>query len=379
MKKYLNPNEYGNLLFDKNEINAVSEVIESGKIFRYSDDKTSIADKFESMLKNMVKTNYALGVNNGTSGLITALSCLDLKNNDRVLVSSYTFLATALAVKAFNATPIPIEIDLNLGLDLEDLEEELKKGCKAVIVVQLQGRCFDLEKVKNLVHKYNAILIEDSCQALGAKNKTKYAGTIGDIGVYSFQQFKQLSCGEGGAVVTDSEQLYTKMRNYVDMGAERDLFPSWNGDTVLFGQNYRIDNIKSAIICEQLKKFDNIIKLQTDAREYIMKNINSKNIHNSVYPEGDTGMNIILLLDNETSFEKLKEKADSKDIEIRKMWNGLYFDNNLFKKNKLDDFSLRGKALDKTRNIISRMAVISIPPTITNDTCNTIIKLINEV
>ena len=91
------------------------------------------------------------------------------------------------------------------------------------------------------------------------------------------------------------------MRNYVDMGAERDLFPNWNGETATFGQNYRIDNIKSAILCEQLKKIDHIIKLQKNARNYIMKKLTFKNVLNSVYPKGDTGMNIVLLLPSKVS------------------------------------------------------------------------------
>lgn len=198
---YINPNEYGSLYFDNKEENAVLNVLKNEKIFRYASDKVSTTDKFEEMLKKKVNCKYALGVTNGTSGLITALIGCDVKAGDRVLVSSYTFLATALAVKCLEAIPIPLNIDLQNGFDLQDLEEELKKGCKAVIVVQLQGRCFDLSKVKCLLEKYNVKLIEDSCQAFGAKIKDEYAGTIGDVGVYSFQQFKQVSCGEGLSLI----------------------------------------------------------------------------------------------------------------------------------------------------------------------------------
>ena len=207
---YINPNEYGSLYFDNKEENAVLNVLKNEKIFRYASDKVSTTDKFEEMLKKKVNCKYALGVTNGTSGLITALIGCDVKAGDRVLVSSYTFLATALAVKCLEAIPVPLNIDLQNGFNLQDLQEELKKGCKAVIVVQLQGRCFDLSKVKCLLEKYNVKLIEDSCQAFGAKIKDEYAGTIGDVGVYSFQQFKQVSCGEGGAVVTNNKTIYKK-------------------------------------------------------------------------------------------------------------------------------------------------------------------------
>ena len=376
---YINPNEYGSLYFDKKEENAVLNVLKNEKIFRYASDKVSITDKFEKMLKKKVNCNYALGVTNGTSGLITALIGCDVKAGDRVLVSSYTFLATALAVKCLEAIPVPLNIDLQNGFDLQDLEEELKKGCKAVIVVQLQGRCFDLSKVKCLLEKYNVKLIEDSCQAFGAKIKDECAGTIGDVGVYSFQQFKQISCGEGGAVVTSNKTIYQKMRNYTDMGAERNLFPNWNGNDVLFGQNYRMNNIMAAILCEQLKKVDDIILKQQKSRNYILSNVKLNNLINSVDPNGDTGMNILLLLNSKEEFNNVKEIGDKQNIEVRRMWNGLYFENELFKRNKLTDVDLKNNSCSKSKELVDRLAVISIPPILNKEDCNKIIDFLNEI
>ena len=376
---YINPNEYGSLYFDNKEENAVLNVLKNEKIFRYASDKVSTSDKFEEMLKKKVNCKYALGVTNGTSGLITALIGCDVKAGDRVLVSSYTFLATALAVKCLEAIPIPLNIDLQNGFDLQDLEEELKKGCKAVIVVQLQGRCFDLSKVKCLLEKYNVKLIEDSCQAFGAKIKDEYAGTIGDVGVYSFQQFKQVSCGEGGAVVTNNKTIYQKMRNYTDMGAERNLFPNWNGNDVLFGQNYRMNNIIAAILCEQLKKVDDIILKQQKSRNYILSKVKLNNLINSVDPNGDTGMNILLLLNSKEEFNNVKEIGDKQNIEVRRMWNGLYFENELFKRNKLTDVDLKNNSCSKSKELVDRLAVISIPPILKKEDCNKIIDFLNEI
>ena len=376
---YINPNEYGSLYFDNKEENAVLNVLKNEKIFRYASDKVSTTDKFEEMLKKKVNCKYALGVTNGTSGLITALIGCDVKAGDRVLVSSYTFLATALAVKCLEAIPVPLNIDLQNGFDLQDLEEELKKGCKAVIVVQLQGRCFDLSKVKCLLEKYNVKLIEDSCQAFGAKIKDECAGTIGDVGVYSFQQFKQISCGEGGAVVTSNKTIYQKMRNYTDMGAERNLFPNWNGNDVLFGQNYRINNIMAAILCEQLKKVDDIILKQQKSRNYILSKVKLNNLINSVDPNGDTGMNILLLLNSKEEFNNVKEIGDKQNIEVRRMWNGLYFENELFKRNKLTDVDLKNNSCSKSKELVDRLAVISIPPILNKENCNKIIDFLNEI
>lgn len=380
MNKIINPNEYGSLLFDEKEEKAILNVLrnKSEKIFRYSSANESKVDEFEKKLKDFVNVKYALGVTNGTSGLITSLIGCGIKQGDRVLVSSFTFLATALAVKAVGGIPIPIEIDLKYGLDINDLEEQIKIGCKAIIVVHLQGRCYDLSKISKIAKANNIYLIEDSCQGFASKNKTKYAGTIGDIGVYSFQQFKQISCGEGGAIVTNNKNLYNRMRNYQDMGSERVLFPNWNGKEVLFGQNYRMNNLTGAILVEQMKKLEKMLKKQHESRNYIMSKITSNKVLNSIYPEGDTAMNILILFDKEEDFNRLKELEDKTHIEIRKMWSGVYYDNNLFKTNKLTSLDLKGKECIKTKDIVSRLGVISIPPILTKEDCNKIIDYINK-
>lgn len=377
--KIINPNNYGGLLFDEKEKKAIEKVIDNQMIFRYGSAEKSVVDIFEEELKHIVGTKYALGINNGTAGLITALVGIGIKPGDRVLVSSFTFLATALAVKILGAIPIPIEIDIHKGLNKEDLETELKKGCKAVIIVQLQGRCYDLKNTKKLIHQYNAVLIEDSCQSFASRYKKEYSGTIGDIGVYSFQQFKQITCGEGGAIVTDNEEYYHRMRNYSDMGSERELFPNWNSEKTLIGQNYRMNNIAGSILIEQLKKLDTILKKQQQSRNYIISKINNKRIINSSDPSGDTGMNILIQLDSKEHFNNVKTLGINSGIEVRRMWNGLYYDNDLFKREKLTAMDLKGKECINTQNIIDKMAVISIPPILGINECNKIIEFINKI
>ena len=377
--KVINPNNYGGLLFDEKEKQAISKVIDEQMIFRYATNGKSAVDVFEDNLKQIVGVKYALGISNGTAGLITALVGVGVKSGDRVLVSSFTFLATALAVRALGAIPIPLEIDIYDGLNIEDLEIELKKGCKAVIVVHLQGRCYNLKTVKELVHKYGSFLIEDSCQSFASKYHDEYSGTIGDVGVYSFQQFKQITCGEGGAIVTNNQEYYNRMRNYSDMGSERDLFPNWNTNSALMGQNYRMNNLSGSILIEQLKKLDIILDTQKKSRDYILGKINSKRIINSCDPSGDTGMNVLIQLDSYEDFDRVKKMGIDNGIEVRRMWSGVYYDNDLFRREKLTALDLKGKECIKTKKIIDRMAVISIPPILGMHECNQIVEFINKI
>lgn len=374
---YINPNEYGSLFYDKLEKEYLSNVIDSKRIFRYSKTDFPYVKLSEEKICNIVDSDYCLAVTSGTSALKAALVGIDVKPNDRILISSYTFLATALAVVALGAIPVPLEINEKTGIDLDDLKTEIKKGCKAIIVVHFQGRCFDLTEVKKITDEKNIYLLEDACQAFGATYKNKYAGTFGDIGIYSFQQFKQISCGEGGALVTNNEKLYNRMRNYTDMGSVRERFPTWNNEEALFGENYRMNNLNGAVLYAQLEKMPKIIELQKKSRNRIMKKLTGiTNIINSLDTQGDTSMNILIKV-NDT--EKTINMGKEQKIELRHMWSSIYYDNDLFKKNNLTALDIKEKECTKTYELISKMLVISIPPNLTKAKEEKIINLILEL
>ncbi len=376
----INPNEYGSLLFDEKEKEYLNNVIYARRIFRYSKTKYPYASMCEERIKELVGSNYCLMTTNGTSSLKSAFIGANVKKGDRVLISSYTFLATALAAIAVGALPVPIEIDLNHGVDVKDLENQIKIGCKALVVVHFQGRTFDLREVKKICETYNVVLIEDACQAFGAKYKDKYAGTFGDIGVYSFQQFKQITCGEGGCVVTNNELIFNRMRNYADMGSTRNRFPSWDSDEALFGENNRMNNLCAAVLYAQLEKLDRIISKQKQSRKNILKKIsNIRNILTSKDSDGDTCMNIVIILNDKKFKEKAINIGKEYNIELRNMWPSLYYDNELFRKYKLTSKDLKNKECIYTRKLIDKMLVISIPPILTNNDELKIASLIQTI
>ncbi len=382
-KRYINPNEYGSLLYNYKERSAVSKVLKSTRIFRYSTSKYPFVRQFEKQVENKFKVNYCLGVINGTAGLVTALKGIGIKTGDKVLISGFTYISTALAVILCGGIPIPMELDLSSGIDKNDLLHEIQKGeCKAVIVTHLQGRCFNLARLHALLKENNIFLIEDACQGFGSQCDGVFAGTFGDVGVYSFQQFKQISCGEGGAVVTNNEKIYNTMRNYSDMGSVRDHFPNWNDSTCLVGENYRMTNISGAILFEQMKKFDRMVKSQHLKRRYIMQALQDRvtSIISSQCPDGDTAMNILLTINNPNDFSNIKMLAKEKyNIEARKMWSGMYFENELFRKQKLTDIDLKKHECTKTKMIINKLIVLSIPPKLSYKNANKIIDFIIEL
>lgn len=374
----INPNEYGSLLYDSEEKNAIDKILLKEKIFRYATDFESESTKFEKNICKYLNCKFALGVNNGTSGLIVALRSIDIQKDDRVLVSSYTFLSTATSVLSFGAIPVPMDFDFENGINLEDLEIELKKGAKAIILVHLQGRTFDIKPILILAKKYNAFVIEDACQAFGSKYNGKYAGTFGDIGIFSFHQNKQISSGEGGVVVTNSSKIYNLARNYHDMGSVRKIYPSWEEKDAVFGYNYRINNMQSAILNVQLKKLEKIIKIQKNNYDKIVKDINSNEIVVPNDMKGFTGQNILIYTEDLKKINNLEKIAELNNVEIRKIWNMPYDMRGVFYRNGLNSKKIKGKENKNSSNIAKYLIAISVPPILSNEDIKTIRKVIVE-
>ena len=382
MEEIINPNEYGGLIMDNQEVDAVKQVILNEKIFRYATGKESCTDLFEKDICNKFGVQYALGVNSGTSALKVALKAIGVQLKDRVLISSYTFLATATAVIALGAIPIPIDFDLNYGLNLKDLENEIKKGCKAIIVVHLQGKCFDVRPIIKLKEKYGVSLIEDACQAMETKNKGKFSGTFGDLGVFSFQQNKPITCGEGGVIVTNSIKYYNIARNYADMGSVRDYYPSWDKEGALIGDNYRMNNIQSAILRVQLSKMAKMQEIQMKNKEYILKKIKINKVNEKIINKisnDDTGINILFLTTCKEKADICIEKAKDSNIEIRRLWNKPYYLHQVIRNEKLTPQDLNKGACTLAETIADNLISISLPPILKNEDLESIIRLINQL
>lgn len=375
----INPNEFGGLLYNNLEVNAVKRILLNDKIFRYATGEKSECDIFEERINKMLGCKYSLGVNSGTSGLKVALTAIGIKKNDRVLVSSYTFISSATSVLNLGAVPIPMNFSFDTGIDLQDLENELKKGAKAIIVVHLQGRTFDLSEVIRLAKKYKAYVVEDSCQSFGSKFNGKYAGTFGDVGVFSFQQNKQITSGEGGMIVTNNKKIYEIARNYHDMGSVRDEYPSWEKKGALVGDNYRMTNIQAAILNVQLDKFSNMLSSQIKIYSFLTENLDSKYVILPNDIDGFTGQNILFYIKDLDLINKIFNKAQMMNIEVRRIWNMPYDQRKVFKDLKLNDSNLKGIKNYESNNISKYLISISIPPIINNKEKIIMKKFINYI
>jgi len=251
------------------EIDAVTEVIKSGQFMRYRGGEGGFTETFEKELCSKFNTKHALIVNSGTSALICSLAAMGVGPGDEVIVPAYTWVASAMAVCAVGAVPILVDVDDTLTIDPEDIERKITPYTKAIIPVHMLNTPCDMDRIMQVAEKHSLLVLEDACQAVGITYKGKMLGTIGDMGTLSFNMYKNITCGEGGGILTDNEKYYKRALMYHDAGCFTREHASSIQEPFFPGVNYRVSEIQGAILGEQFKRLPKIIENLRERRKVI--------------------------------------------------------------------------------------------------------------
>lgn len=253
-------------IFGDEERREVQDVLNTGVLFRYGFDQARgdqwKAKTFEREFSQRLDVSHCHLCASGTAALSTALAACGVGAGDEVIVPPFTFIATIEAVINAGAVPVFSEIDETLCLDPGAIEAVLTPKTKAVLPVHMCGAMARIDKIQALCVEKGLILIEDACQSVGSSLDGKALGTFGDMGCFSFDPVKTITCGEGGAVVTNDDELYRLADGYADhghdhIGDDRGL----EGHPIL-GTNLRISELNAAVGLAQLRKLDAILKIQ---------------------------------------------------------------------------------------------------------------------
>lgn len=244
------------------EVEAVKKVLMSHQLFRIGGEYQEV-NNFEKEFREKMGVNHCLCLASGTGALISALAALGVGPGDEVIVPGYTFIATAIAALAVGAIPVVAEINETMTLDMDDVESKLTPNTKCVIPVHIQGFPCDMDRLMKLKEKYGFFVVEDACQADGGSFHGKRLGTIGDCGAYSFNYFKIISAGEGGAMVTNDIDLYQRAIIYHDCGTAFWTYETPITAPLYTGTNMRVSEVTGAIMRAQLTRLDGIL---TDLR-----------------------------------------------------------------------------------------------------------------
>ena len=258
---------------NEEDINAIINVVKSGKDWATGSNIL----EFEKSIAKYIGTKYALTFNSGTSALHTNLLAYNFKKDDEIIVPSFTFIATANAPKFVGAKPIFADIEnKTYGLNPKDVEEKITKKTKAIIPIHYGGNPCNIDKIRKLANDYNLILIEDAAESMGATLNNKKVGSFGHSAMFSFCAPKIISTGEGGAITTDSKDLYEKMKLIRSHGRAEtsDYFSSSEMmNYVSLGYNFRMSNIIAGLGIAQLKHIDSNIKNRRNNAKYLIKKL----------------------------------------------------------------------------------------------------------
>lgn len=249
----------------KQDIDAgIQEVIDSASFV-----KGQKVAEFQAHLEQYTGAKHVINVGNGTDALQIALMGLGLKPGDEVITPTFTFIATAEVVALLGLTPVVVDVNWEtMNMDIESVRRAITSHTKAIVPVHLFGQCADMEPLMELAEKHHLYVVEDACQAIGAKytfsnGETKQAGTIGHIGCTSFFPSKNLGCyGDGGAIFTNDDELAARMRAIANHG----MVVRYHHDMV--GVNSRLDSIQAAVLDAKLPHLDEYISARQRAAAF---------------------------------------------------------------------------------------------------------------
>jgi 8-amino-3,8-dideoxy-alpha-D-manno-octulosonate transaminase len=257
-KQQLGTGPYGPQFYDDEEKRELIEVIDSRNPFRHPGGKIA---QFEREYAKHLGAKYAIGVTSGTTALYAAMAALEVGPGDEVICPAWNWYADYDAIVLSGALPVFAEIDESFGIDPDDFQRQITPRTKAVIVAHLQGGICDMDRIMEIASKHKIRVLEDFAQCVGGKYKGKYVGTIGDIGINSFQLSKTITSGEGGAVVTNDPVLYERAFRFHDVGQVGRCFNDTIGNGVLqsFAScNFRMSELTAAVLRAQLRKLETI-------------------------------------------------------------------------------------------------------------------------
>jgi perosamine synthetase len=248
------------------ERNEIMSVLDENALTSSDKDGGKRVRDFESLLRDYLKAKHVIAVNSGTASLYAALLAADVKQGDEVLLPSFTFVATANSVVAAGAKPIFVDINMqDYTVDVSDLKTKITSKSKAIIPVHLYGHPSEMDEIIELAEKHSLHIIEDACQSLGSIYKKKLTGTLGMMGCFSLYASKVLTCGEGGAVATNNDNLADKLKMIRNHGMVEGY------DTRILGLNLRLPELSAAIAKAQMSKLQKMLDSRRKNAELLTK------------------------------------------------------------------------------------------------------------
>lgn len=320
--EYLSAGFHGSSEIGQSEIDAVVQVLQGKTLFRFlaEGEGHSWAREIEKWYCQEVGRTYGLAVSSGTASLVSALHGIDVGPGDEVIIPAYTFIATAAAVIAVGAVPVIAEIDASLNMDPEDLEAKITPYTKAIVPVHMRGVPARMNEIMAVANKYELLVVEDVAQSNGGLYQGQRLGSLGHVGCFSFQQYKIITSGEGGILVTDDQRIFDRARMQHDCAAR-----FWEGsqgsdryDFVLSGENYRFSELSAALVWAQRLRLAPILERCRAVKRRAsigLSEVSGITLQDVPDPAGDCGITLNFFVPDAVLAERFGEALQAENID----------------------------------------------------------------
>ena len=390
----------GSALLGEEERAAVLEVLESRSLFRYYGSRLlGKVAAFEADLAAALGAHHAVATSSGTAALRTAFAALEIGCGDEVIVPSFTFIATVNAVVTMGAVPIFAEVDDTLNLDPADAAARVTDRTAAVVPVHLENVACDMDALAGIA----VPVVEDACQSLGASYRGRALGTIGTIGCISLQLSKNITAGEGGAVLTDDEGLYLRAARYQDQGGQfvTQHAGSRGGELgeehAFAGENLRMTELAGAIAGVQLRKLDGILSGMRSSQRRVLAalgDVPGLDRRRVPDPEGDGGSSITFYAPSPDLARRTVDALRAEGIPCAQMYDGLpvYATPSVMAKRTASNkggpwhcaehptpVEYRMGMCPRTEDLVSRSITVAMGPAWSDDDCADVAAAIHKV
>ncbi len=318
-------------IFGEEERQHVSDVLSTGVLFRYGFDAARNghwkAREMERELAERAGIGYCHLCSSGTAAVHIALAVCGIGAGDEVILPPFTFVASFEALLLAGAIPVFAEIDETLCLDPTDVARKITPRTKAVMPVHMCGAMARIDEIRTLCQQKGLLLIEDACQALGATFGGKWLGGFGQAGCFSFDAVKTVTCGEGGAVITDDAERYRLAHGFADHGHDHIGNDRGAEDHPILGFNYRISELNAAVGLAQLRKLDKILTIQRAHKAALkdaLRKFRQVTFRQLPDEQGDSATHLSFLLPDEARARRVGGALNEAGVDGCFYW----FDNN---------------------------------------------------
>ena len=361
------------VLNDKEDLKAVNQVIKRGMDWAIGPE----IENFEKELGKYVGSKYCVSFNSGTSAGHAALLALKINKKSHILVPSFSFIATANWPLMINAIPKFVDIESeSFGIDPIDMNKKISQKTEAVIPVHYAGLPCKINEIKEITKRKKIPLVEDAAESLGASVKKQKVGTFGDLAIFSFAGNKVITCGEGGAIVTDSEKISKRLKLIRSHGRLKNANYFKTNETpkyIELGYNWRMSSITAALANSQLQKIDKLIEKRRRNAKYIKQKL--KKFQKIKFLEEPNGTKHVQQLFTISLPSKTIRNKFSKFLTKKRIMTKIFFDpihtSEFYKKN----IDLK---LNNTEMISSKIISLPMFPELTKTEMNYICDSVSE-